>query len=1141
MKKSVINRFLTPIIIGVFSMSMLLCTNLHAQQVNPNNQSQAGLDEKQNREAMKKDGMTDAEIDRWEMQRKLMSQKDKSASQNNRLPGQLPVVYGACSDMGVENGWGGWLASTGNYSGNTTTGTITYNATGLAPATVAVGPNGLPRFVITTGAGVDPCTPGATAGSPALPVVAPGFGNSSIQLGAVQTTGSMGGCNRGCVEKLTYLLTVGPADTNFLYTYAILFNYPATGHTGAEVPFAEIDIYDALGNVIPCSHQKFMGDTTGQTTPTPGFYPTLAACTGGALASYKPWTTVGVNLSAYLGTTVKIEIINADCSQGGHYCYSYWDFMCPPLATSATPYCLGQQTTMTGPVSNLTSNNYTYQWYVNSHPYSPNNHWTIIPGAITQNYSVAAAAGDTFAVHVLQPSGCGFWIPYIPKLLNLNANFGLVNNCGTVTFSDSSTSNTGGGAINSWTWNMPGANPDTSTAQNPVVTYTTTGVHTVTLTVASLLGCSGTKTVTVTTGNPVAAFNTGPVCLGTATTFTNTATASSGDPISTYSWTFGDGNTSSSATPSNTYSAIGTYTVTQVVTTTAGCKDSTKMPVTVNAMPVAAFTSNTICAGNVTSLTDGSTAPVGQALTWSWTIPGGTPSTSTSQNPSVSFPTSGTYSVALTVTTPFGCTNTVIEPVMVNASPQAVFSSSTVCAGNVTSLTDASTPPPTGGAISGWSWTFANGNPATSTSQNPTVTFPAGTYNATVTVTAQNGCTNTVVHPVLVHGLPIAAFTFNAPCLGNPTNLNNTSSSAGNDPITSWSWNMTGGVPATSATQTATTTYSAPGTHTVTLTVITQGGCKDTISDTVRVHAPPVANFSGSGTGCLPLCVTNYTDLSLSTDGNIINSTWSFPGGSPSSSTVMNPPKVCYSAAGTYGASLVVTTSFGCIDSIKITPLVSVFAWPHADFCLSPDQAPATDPVFNFCPLWSPNPGVTSWVWDFGDGSPKDSGNSANNLNMTPVHSYSATATANDFYTFNICLKVKNQNGCWDSVCKTVELIPEFEFYISNSFTPNGDGTNDLFFGKGRGIKDYNIWVFDRWGNNIWDCSYSGKNTDWDNTNQDGMPSACKWDGAVVKGGMDMSGGSGNVVQQDVYVWKVKLTDVFDKNHTYVGRVSVIK
>jgi hypothetical protein len=224
---------------------------------------------------------------------------------------------------------------------------------------------------------------------------------------------------------------------------------------------------------------------------------------------------------------------------------------------------------------------------------------------------------------------------------------------------------------------------------------------------------------------------------------------------------------------------------------------------------------------------------------------------------------------------------------------------------------------------------------------------------------------------------------------------------------------------------------------------------------------------------------------------------------------------------------------------------VNVYSWPVADFCLSPDQAPATNPVFTFCPLWTPNPGVTNWVWDFGDGSPKDSGNSANNLNMTPVHSYSAAATSNDFYTYTVCVTVKNQYGCANSICKIVELIPEFTFYISNSFSPNGDNQNDFFFGKGRGIKDYSIWVFDRWGNDIWDCHYSGKNTDWDNDNmipkQDGMSSACKWDGVVVKGGMDMSGGSGKVVQEDVYVWKVKLTDVFDKQHSYIGHVSVVK
>jgi hypothetical protein len=162
-------------------------------------------------------------------------------------------------------------------------------------------------------------------------------------------------------------------------------------------------------------------------------------------------------------------------------------------------------------------------------------------------------------------------------------------------------------------------------------------------------------------------------------------------------------------------------------------------------------------------------------------------------------------------------------------------------------------------------------------------------------------------------------------------------------------------------------------------------------------------------------------------------------------------------------------------------------------------------------------------------------------VNTDPVHSYSASVSGNDFYSFNVCLKVKNQYGCWDTVCHVVEMIPEYEFYIPNSFSPNNDFINENFFGKCRGVKEYNIWVFDRWGNLIWDCYRSDKNTNWDNTGQDGLSSACKWDGKVVGGGVDMSGKSGQLSQEDVYVWKVKLTDVFEKKHTYVGHVSVIR
>ncbi len=280
--------------------------------------------------------------------------------------------------------------------------------------------------------------------------------------------------------------------------------------------------------------------------------------------------------------------------------------------------------------------------------------------------------------------------------------------------------------------------------------------------------------------------------------------------------------------------------------------------------------------------------------------------------------------------------------------------------------------------------------------------------------------------------------------------------------------------------------------------------------------------------------MSNFLDASTSVDGNITGWTWSFPGGSPSASSSQVPPVICYNTPGTYGASLIVTTTYGCKDTLSISPLVNVHAWPTADFCVAPDKAPATDPVFSFCDLWSPNPGVTNWVWNFGDGSLDSS-------STDPVHTYSPAATQNGFFSYHVCLTVQNQYGCWDTTCKTVEIIPEFEFYVPNAFTPNGDFMNEFFFGKGKGIKEYTIWLFDRWGNNIWDCHYEGDNTAWDNTGQEGMSSACKWDGKVEPGGTDMNGKTRQLVQEDVYVWKVKLTDVFDKQHTYMGHVTVVQ
>jgi gliding motility-associated-like protein len=119
--------------------------------------------------------------------------------------------------------------------------------------------------------------------------------------------------------------------------------------------------------------------------------------------------------------------------------------------------------------------------------------------------------------------------------------------------------------------------------------------------------------------------------------------------------------------------------------------------------------------------------------------------------------------------------------------------------------------------------------------------------------------------------------------------------------------------------------------------------------------------------------------------------------------------------------------------------------------------------------------------------------------------------------TYNTTLIVHNIFGCVDTITHQIVIDPEFTFFIPNAFSPNGDGINDYFYGKGVGIAKYELYVFDRWGNLIFFADDINK----------------YWDGKANHGS--------DMAQQDVYVWKVKLTDVFDKKHNYIGTVTIVK
>ena len=109
------------------------------------------------------------------------------------------------------------------------------------------------------------------------------------------------------------------------------------------------------------------------------------------------------------------------------------------------------------------------------------------------------------------------------------------------------------------------------------------------------------------------------------------------------------------------------------------------------------------------------------------------------------------------------------------------------------------------------------------------------------------------------------------------------------------------------------------------------------------------------------------------------------------------------------------------------------------------------------------------------------------------------------------------QYGCIDTTYITVIIEPDFAFYIPNAFSPNDDGINDTFNGKGIFIKDYEMMIYDRWGNLIF------------YTNDINKP----WDGKANQGA--------DMAQRDVYIYVVNLTDILRKKHSYKGTVTLVR
>jgi len=597
----------------------------------------------------------------------------------------------------------------------------------------------------------------------------------------------------------------------------------------------------------------------------------------------------------------------------------------------------------------------------------------------------------------------------------------------SVQFTDISQTN-GGGNINQWSWNFgdpTSGSSNFSTSPNPNHVYLTAGPYSVTLLVTNVNNCTSTITLPITiNAKPVADFTYTPACEGSSMQFTDASTANALS-ITSYFWSFGDGNTSTLKDPLNTYSNFGIYNVTLNIVNSNGCTHSVTKQVTVNPKAIPEFTfSSTSCVGAPVTFTDHSYMPTGftgYIEHWTWNFDDGSAPVTIDypNNPDITYTFIGTstvHNVTLTTETTEGCISSITHTVNSVPSPVANFSYSTLnCATQPVQFTDHSQENG-GGAILGWSWDFGDptsGGSNLSTQQHPQHVFNIASptpYTVTLVVTNANGCTNTYSTTITINARPFADFTATTPCQGSETSFTDISTSSGT--IVGWNWIFgDGGV---STIQNPTHTYSTSGSFLVKLTVTTNQGCTKDTTKLVEVLGKPLSNFNFTSPTCASDSV-HFTDLSSTPHGSIYTWKWEFGDGDIQTITFPASPNVVhkYDAGGTFLVKLTITTTDSC-KAEKTNP-VTIIPAPLANFDFPATRCALMSIQFNDLSQLNNGSAIVSWEWNFDDPA---SGISNTSTSQNPTHSFTTGGTT----PFNVELIVTSADGCKDTISKPVSV-----------------------------------------------------------------------------------------------------------------------